>query len=193
MVDSTLTPEWRLIPGFPDYEVSDQGIVRRAVAHPRRPNDYPAGYVMAVWTTKRKVARKDGHVTDLSYLAVTLTDRERGTKKHLLVHRAVAYAFIGPQPSPKHQIAHRDGDRTNNRASNLRWATGIENQDDRIVHGTSNRGSRHGMSKLTEADVRAIRARGAAGERACDIARDYPINSDSTAALLRGTTWKHLE
>jgi hypothetical protein len=35
----------------------------------------------------------------------------------------VAEAFIGPQPSPRHQVAHYDGVRDNNHYSNLRWAT----------------------------------------------------------------------
>lgn len=192
MVDTTLTPEWRLVPGFPDYEVSDRGVVRRAVAHHLKPTTYPAGYEMAPWISKRRVPRKDGTVTDLSYLAVTLHNRETGTKKNLFVHRVVAYAFIGPQPSPEHQVAHKDGDRLNNRAFNLRWATGIENQADRIEHGTANRGARHGRSKLDEGDVRAIRARADAGEPHPSIAQDYGVDRSCIQAIASKRTWKHV-
>jgi hypothetical protein len=48
------------------------------------------------------------------------------------VHRLVALAFVGPQPYPGATVDHIDRDKGNNRASNLRWATRVEqraNQD----------------------------------------------------------------
>lgn len=73
------------------------------------------------------------------------------------VHRLVAAAFIGPCPEGM-ECCHNDGNRTNNAVGNLRYDTPAGNQADRILHGTHNRGERHGRSKLTEAQVLAIRA-----------------------------------
>lgn len=42
------------------------------------------------------------------------------------VHSLVARAFIGPQPFPSATVDHINGDRSDNRASNLRWATKSE-------------------------------------------------------------------
>jgi hypothetical protein len=74
------------------------------------------------------------------------------------VHALVLRTFVGDAPSAAHQCAHGDGNRSNNTVGNLRWATGVENMADRVLHGTANRGERHGMAKLTAAQVRAIRS-----------------------------------
>ena len=44
-----------------------------------------------------------------------------------VVHRIVATAFHGEQPSDKHIVDHIDTNRRNNRPENLRWLTRLEN------------------------------------------------------------------
>ena len=46
---------------------------------------------------------------------------------NVAVHRIVATAFLGAQPSEKHIVDHIDTNRQNNRPSNLRWLTRLEN------------------------------------------------------------------
>ena len=43
------------------------------------------------------------------------------------VHRIVATAFLGKQPSEKHIVDHIDTNKKNNRPENLRWITRLEN------------------------------------------------------------------
>lgn len=74
------------------------------------------------------------------------------------VHQIVCEAFHGPKPSPKHQVAHfPDRDPLNNRAENLRWATSLENHNDRRIHQTTFPGEKNFFAQLREEDVREIR------------------------------------
>ena len=52
-----------------------------------------------------------------------------------MVHRLVAEAFHGLCPLGC-EVRHRDGDRTNPRADNLRWGTRSENIRDAVRNGT---------------------------------------------------------
>lgn len=56
----------------------------------------------------------------------------------------------------------------------------------------SNAGSRHGLHKVTEADVRQIRKRGRAGESIHSIARDFPITASTIRGILSGKEWRHV-
>ena len=122
--------EWRSLDflGFPDYEVSDLGRVRRG-ARVRKPF--------------RQQLQLGGH------LRVGI--RAGGVKQNMSVHRLVALAFI-PNPEGKPCVAHNDGNPLNNRAANLRWATHQENMDDVAMHQTARRGP-----KTSEHTVSAIR------------------------------------
>jgi len=64
-----------------------------------------------------------------------------------LVHRLVLEAFVGPCPDGM-EACHLDSDKTNNRVSNLRWDTHLENMRDLKVNPSS---------KLTADEVRIIR------------------------------------
>lgn len=44
-----------------------------------------------------------------------------------VVHRIVAFAFLGEPPTTQHIVDHRDTNRQNNRPENLRWLTKLEN------------------------------------------------------------------
>jgi hypothetical protein len=71
-------------------------------------------------------------------------------------HRAMCFIVRGAPPDPAMQAAHRCGNRSCVNPQHVRWATRSINELDKLAHGRSNRGERHGNSKLTEASVLAI-------------------------------------
>lgn len=76
--------------------------------------------------------------------------------KRFTVHRLVMLAFVGKCPDGM-EVCHNNNNGLDNRLENLRYDTRKNNQLDRVKHGTSNRGVRHGMSKLKPQEVLLIR------------------------------------
>ncbi|CAJ5439400.1 HNH endonuclease family protein [Burkholderia pseudomallei] len=111
-----------------------------------------------------------------------------GKQKMTAIHVAVAAAFIGPRPLG-HEVAHGDGDKSNNCLGNLRYATPRDNQADRRVHGTTCEGEKHPMAKLSEEEVRAIR-RSATGTKA--LAAQFGVHPSAIVKIRARVTWKHV-
>lgn len=161
---------WKDVPGFGNYEVSNFGRVRK------KPQ------ILKPWLNKQT-----------GYLQVGLGRGERST-----VHRLVCAAFHGPQPNEDQcQVAHGDGDRLNNRAENLRWASRRENGADAVRHGTSpliqyrggQRGEKHPMARLSEIQIKEIRAKCPDGKARLAVAEEYGISRNHLWRILRGASW----
>lgn len=72
-------------------------------------------------------------------------------------HRFMCALVHGPPPSENLYAAHACGVPSCVNPRHLRWATGAENQADRIIHGTTSRGEKNASAKLTDAEVVEIR------------------------------------
>lgn len=174
--------EWRDIPGFPSYQASSLGRIRSAdrmlaIAPSRRSAAHMRpmkGNILCPWRAG-------------DYWVVSLGKvRKRG------VHRLVCLAFHGRPPSPKHETAHNDGNPTRNVPSNLRWATKIENEADKVVHGTISKGPglkgyHHPRAKLTDEAVREIRA-GTVPARY--LAGKLGVHASTINRIRSGSAWR---
>ena len=116
---------WKKVPGTSGrYEVSDHGRVRRTERVVDRPGQSPM-------TLKARVL--DPGTGDTGYVEVRLQIDGKSRLKR--VHRLVLEAFDGPCPDGL-EGCHNNGDRTDNRLSNLRWDSRANNLRDREKHGT---------------------------------------------------------
>ena len=93
--------EWKQIPEFPNYECNQRGEIRNK-----------RGHMIAFQVNN-------------GYSIVTLRKDKRHKKER--VHRLIAKTWIGAQPSPHHQVNHKDGKKMNNHVDNLEWCTPSDN------------------------------------------------------------------
>lgn len=173
----TLTAEeiaaerWRVVVGRPDYEVSDFGRVRTL---------YPRFGSQRMLTAPRLVMQS----VMRGYRVVGM----RGKPGLLRVHRLVLAAFVGPCPAGM-EGAHANGDRGDNRLSNLSWKTPRENMGDQYAHGTRRFGEKVHSARLTEAGAReaVMLARTGLSHRA--IAERLGVVASTVGHVLHGRTW----
>lgn len=170
--------EWRQIPGFPDYEASNEGQIRRAVPSLR------SSYTGHLMSQKVQYAKSGKPV----YMSLSLRDAS-GARHTVCAHTLIAAAFHGPRPSPLHEVAHSDGNGMNNNPDNLRWATRKENNDDRYIHGTI--GGPNNNAKLSWDDVALIRSN-PSGEKQMAMAVRYGVHRVTIMKIQQGVTWKEI-
>lgn len=108
-----------------------------------------------------------------------------------VVARIVCVKLKGPAPTSDHEAAHSCGRGHLGcvNGNHLRWATHAENEADKITHGTSNRGARHGMAKLTEPEIKIIRAIKAPSRQ---IAAMFGVSQTTISKIKRGEGWSHV-
>lgn len=141
---------WKPIKSFEGiYEVSSNGNVRNANGRPLKPFMIHQGYLMVELFCHCK-------------------------RTHARVNRLVAETFI-PNPDNKPEVNHKNGDKTDNSAGNLEWATKSENMIHAYHSGLQTKG-RHHIRKvvcLEDGNVYAT-----AGE----AARHYGITARAVSA-----------
>lgn len=160
--------EWRAIPGYEGlYEASNFGRLRSLRFEC---NERPTPKILTSGTSHNGYAR------------ITFRDGRSHS-----VHRLVLETFGSPRPEGC-QAAHQDGNRKNNHISNLRWMTPVENNLQKHQHGTV-------IAKLTEADVRDIRAlsgRGLSVKAITNLYRGRVARTQITR-IIRRRQWRHIE
>lgn len=96
----------------------------------------------------------------------------------------------GDPTPPRDQAAHSCGNPGCVNPKHLRWATHLENMKDRWIHGTTPRGERSGRTRLTEDDVRAIRA---APPLLKPLMEKYGLSKHGVSKIRGGRRWAHIQ
>lgn len=171
--------EWRAVLGYEGlYEVSSAGRVRsldRKIPH-------KSGFYVRPGQLLNPCLNRKG------YAQVTLS--RSGHIKTARVHTLVADAFLGPRPAGA-VVRHLNGNGADCAKENLRYGTSQDNSDDMNTHGTVLRGERHGRSKLTVDDVRAIRAQHRLKTQKA-LAAEYGVSVQLISRIHQRTLWRHV-
>lgn len=120
--------------------------------------------------------------------------------RSIKIHRIVAITFVDGRTNERNEVNHIDGNKNNNKASNLEWVSRKEN----IRHGFDNglipalRGSSNGHSRLNEETVHVIceylvRKHGDCTKVLYDMRlEEYDINLGDIHDIKYKKRWKHI-
>lgn len=117
-----------------------------------------------------------------------------GIKRTHKIHREVAINFIS-NPFNLPEVNHIDGNKANNFKSNLEWTTSSGNQKHAFKIGlqVSQKGSKHGIAKLTEEKVLEIRKLyDGGGITQKQLSIYFNISFSIIHAVVRRKLWKHV-
>ena len=97
---------WKTIAEAPNYEISTKGNVRNK-------------------TSRRMLKPQAFGATGYKQVSLKIKETNKFQKRY--IHRLVAQTFID-NPENKREVNHINGDKLDNRLSNLEWVTSSENQ-----------------------------------------------------------------
>lgn len=173
--------EWRKVPGFIGYEISNYGEAR---SMGKTANQYSTGGIHLL---------KSFRSPD-NYIKYTFSKLINGKYRQIRqgAHRLVALAFL-PTVDLSLDVAHLDGNKENNHVSNLKWCSRKENDSHKDSHGTRAKGERSGKAKLkTQEVLKIIELHEEQGIPQTVIAKKFGVSSVAVSDIIIGKSWVHV-
>lgn len=165
------------VKGFEGYEIDSEGTVWTCHKKARAKND------PSLWKPLKSLGSRGNYLNVGLYID--------GKQERKVIHRLVAEAFV-INPDNKPFACHKDGNARNNKASNLYWGTALENQQDRMKHGTQSKGESNGKTILTEKQVRVIKWGLHYGAAHKHLAKMCGVALSNISHIASGRTWSHI-
>lgn len=163
-----------MVPGYPDYEVSSLGSVRRPVG----------GFRKTAIGLKSRMRNQ--------YLSVSIKHDGEGLYRNHSLHRILAASFI-PNPENLPCVNHKDGNKLNNNLSNLEWVTYKQNSDHAIQNGLiNNHGEGNRQHVLKSDKVIELVGHGRAGASYASLARKHGVSESTICDIFAGKTWSRV-
>lgn len=182
---NTMEEIWKDVQGYGEYdtfyEVSNLGRIRSK-------DRITVGKCGRVFPFKGQIIKPCK--TKLGYHMVNF--RYEGRKWPVLVHRVVVKAFLTPEEG-KSQVNHIDGDKTNNKLSNLEWVNASENKLHAIRIGITKpkKGENSTFVKLKEEQVLKIRNEHKDLTQK-EIGKLYGVSPSTVYMIKRNKIWTHI-
>lgn len=175
--------EWRGLPGWPAYQISSLGRVKRLACLSADGKRRLSDRLLTISRSGRNAGKYIYCYVQLGGVADTTP---------FSVARLVLLAFVGP-PGPGQECRHLDDDSTHCALSNLAWGTRLENRQDAVRNKRMASGGANGGAKLTEAEVKEIRAvfkqySRTSGARA--LASKFGVLPSTVSSVAHNHSWK---
>jgi HNH endonuclease len=90
------------------------------------------------------------------------------------------------------QCCHANGIRNDNRLDNIRWGTAKENNAEKLLHGTAQRGERNGSARTTNIQAEEIVRLLKIGQKHRIIAIRVGVKKHIVDQISSGKTWRWL-
>jgi hypothetical protein len=168
--------EFREIPGWPGYRISNTGIVESCRSK--------SGRITNSWHNIAYAYQKCG------YPRVPLCNG--GGVWRTNVHVLVLMTFVGPKPTGCMGL-HKDGNPRNNNVDNLYWGTHKDNTDDRARHGRTSIGTKVINAVTNPTDVIFIRNMRKIGWTLDSISVATGVSRTEVCRILKGEMWNYVK
>ncbi len=164
--------EVKIVEDYPEYAVSS------------------CGKIFRVSSGKEMKQGLRGHKgSEYLYINTSVNNIQRKVNSHILI----ASAWVdNPDLLLRKYVNHKDGNKTNNNASNLEWVTHSQNQRHAVETGLKGKGNLLYNSELTDDQVHEICKLLVDGARPKDVASKYNVSADIIRKIRAGDTYFHV-
>ncbi len=118
-----------------------------------------------------------------------------GKKKWFSVHRLIALVHIeNGNPIKFNVVNHKDGNKRNNKVSNLEWTTASRNKKHSFEIGTSKatKSENANFAVLTVNKVKQIKHLLENNESCASIGRKFGVTTSNICRIKKGKTWRNV-
>lgn len=123
------------------------------------------------------------------YLIIRLSTKE--ISKTYDIHILMANTFLN-RSNNSLQVCHNNGIKTDCRLENLRIDTISSNNNDKVLHGTTNRGIRNGHNKYSNETILEIRKLADSGEKKVCLSKKFNISYSYIRKIVSRERWEWL-